>query len=257
MKALALLVTCGLSALAAEPAWRIAGPSREQAIYAGQPAKVATLAMADGAEELEARFTIEVWQVGGEIAAPMFKEVGPRSIRLVPDMTNEVELPWTSPEVRARSRFALRFLGDDRRLLGSVVVTAYPTNLMGEFTDLLRMVNVSLVHPPESVRAWFASRLPAKSEDAGSAVAEKHRITLRWKQPADGGRATSTAVELAAGMSKDTKGSRALLSLDPQIFERLERDPEALLQLMSIFRRTVVPAVTNEAKPAHLPAHEY
>ncbi len=255
MKALALLVTCGLCSLAAEPAWRIAGPLREQAIYAGQPAKVAALATTAGEEEMEARFTIDIWQVGGKIAAPMFKEIGPRSIRLVPGMTNEVELPWTSPQVRVRSRFALRFLGDDGRLLGSVVVTAYPTNLFGEFTDLLRIVGVSLVHPPESVRAWFASRLPAKG-DAGSAVAEKHWITLRWKQPSEGVRAAATSVEVAAGISKDTKGNRTAISLDPQIFERLDTDPEALLQLFVIFRRMVVPAVTNEAKPAHLPIHE-
>ena len=256
MKALALLVVGALSGLAAEPAWRIAGPLQEQAIYAGQPAKVAALATTAGGEELEARFTIEVWQVGGEIAVPMFKEAGPRTIRLVPAKTNEVELPWTSPEVRARSRFALRFLGDDGRLVGSVVVTAYPTNLLGEFTDLLRRIDVSLVHPPESVRAWFASRLPAKGEDVGSAVAEKHRITLRWKHPADAGRATATAVELSAGVSKDAKVTRGLLSFDPQIFERLETDPEALLQLMAIFRRVVVPAVTPRPKPAHLPTHE-
>lgn len=232
-------VACG----GAEASWSVSGPVREQAIFAARPAQV-TAVVASGLEGvLSAEVTLEVWQAGGAIAVPISRETAPRTIRLEAGRTNRIMLDWTSPEIRGRSRFVLRFIDGRGRLAGAVPVTAHPTNLFTEFAGLLESLPVELVDPPNSVALWFADFSSARR--AGNGLrAVTDRAVLRWfpETSSSNGEAPGfRKVELTTGKSSKSHppagSGPAPIVIEPDLFLRLDQDPDAVLHLMDLLKR--------------------
>ena len=241
MKWLLILLASASWAGAAERGWKITGPEREQAIYAGRPVKLEAWVAAEKGSATSAVVRVEAWQAGGEIAAPL-RESTKQNIRINLGTTNRIEIPWTSPDLRGRSSFVLRFSTESGRAMGAITVTAYPTNLVEEFADLLAVEPVRLVNPPKPVEEWFAD---VATKRDGSRLNKPYGTTLRWvgsRRSSSVGIAEPQGVELirtAPPSSSTVKhDGQPWVTVDPGLFLRLDQDPEALLQLMDLLRRS-------------------
>lgn len=242
MKLLLILMASASWAWAAEPAWKITGPEREQAVYAGQPVTLAAWVSAEKGSATSAVVRVEVWQAGGDVAVPLRKEAGPQAVRIGIGATNRIEIPWTSPDVRGRSRFALRLSAEGGRSLGTVMVTAHPTNLFGEFADLLAAYPVRLVNAPKPVEKWFAEM---ESQRADHRLHGGYGAALRWvgnRGVSSGKVRDDQGVELSrttpTPVPAGKQSAQPWVTIDPGLFLRLDREPEALLQLMDLLRRS-------------------
>jgi hypothetical protein len=264
IRRLALVMTCCQAALAAQAQFKVLPDDEPQRVFAGESRAVSVRFHNPGAITVEADLRIQLYQTSTSTAAPLGDTPWKR-LQVLPGQTVLESAKLAFPDVKAETRFLVRWLAETNSLLGTTEVLVYPTRLLAEPKSLadaealgvfdpgdqlkpsLRLAKVAFTDLEDAGIATFRGRLAivgpfsTKTDlpfDLAQRVAEMARkgVAAVWLQPPPGPRE-----KLQPSFYSVPLGTNAVVIAQAGLVANLADSPRAQLNLLHLCRVALYP----------------
>ena len=235
-----------------------------QRVLAGQSRPITARFHNAGATTAEAEIRIQLYQASATTAAPLGDAPWKR-LPILPGQTVLEAATLTFPDVRAETRFLVRWVAGTNHLLGTSEVLAYPTHLLAELKSLaaeealgifdpgnqlkplLRLATVAFTDLEDAGIATFRGRLaifgPFATQadmptDLPSRVGEMVRkgVAAVWLQPPPG-----PHDKLQPSFYTLPLGTNAVVVAQASLVANLAESPRSQLNLLDLCRAALSP----------------
>lgn len=127
-----------------------------QRLFGGGKRSISTTWHNPGASIFRARLHSELYQANSSTAAPL-RFTPWKDLEILPGQTILESATLDFPAVRAESHFLVRWVQGSNEVLGTTLVSAYPTNLLAQLNDLLNRGSLGLYDPQGQLRPLLKS----------------------------------------------------------------------------------------------------
>ncbi len=121
------------------------------AVFGGQAQRVPAIFHNPSTHSVEAEVTLRLLQAGSSTTVPVATKSW-KTLRLLPGETVLESAAVDFPAVRAESRFLVRWVAGNERVLGTTDLDVHPTNLLTGLTALAGEAGVGVFDPTQRVK---------------------------------------------------------------------------------------------------------
>jgi hypothetical protein len=165
---LLLMACCGSSVSRAQ--LQLLPDKEPQRVFAGDARPITLVWHNVGDKTMDAEIRARLYQTTSAMAAPL-AETPWKKIEILPGQTVLESARVDFPDVRAATRFLIRWLEGTNRVIGKTEVLVYPTNLLSELKPLLGEENLGALDPNDELKPLLKQN-GVKFLDLGEAVPE-------------------------------------------------------------------------------------
>ena len=213
---------------------------QRQAVFSGEGRTVGVLFRNAGAQTVEVPLSVRLFQLSSSVVMPAGEAQPWKKLTVLGKQTVVESASLKFPDVRAVTRFQVRWLDDAGKTVGQTLVTVYPTNLLKELAALAGEKPVGLFDPQERITPLLKS-LKVEFTDLGQGERlDSFHDRLAILGPFDGAQRMTRDLRKRIHALAERGVSVVLIAAQPQ-GARVANSPVLLLngRLVSIAPETI------------------